>query len=303
MSFLEKSKAWLFLLVTFFFWGSVYVGSKLIPDVPTALVGCLRCCVAVVALQIVVQTKFKGVVIAKEDYKYFLGVGALGYFATIFLIQKGIALAGSSTASLINSMTPVSVTIFAALILKEKITPVKVLCLVLALTGTYIITTGASGEGETLGAMLVLLSVICWGIASVNMRQLTAKYPPVLVTAYGMTLSLVLHIPVGIFEAVQAGGTGLDAGSILVLLYLGLVGSALPQYTWTASLSMLPASTCSLFYPLQPAFSAILGAFILGETFKPTFFIGMLLISIDVVLSTLETRRLSQQEKGTAVGK
>ena len=303
MNFLKKSQAWLFLLVTFFFWGSVYVGSKLIPDVPTALVGCLRCCIAVIPLQIVVRTKFKGVTIAKEDYKYFLGVGVLGYFATIFLIQKGIALAGSSTASLINSMTPVSVTIFAALILKEKITPVKILCLVLALTGTYIITTGASGEGETLGALLVLLSVICWGVASVNMRQLTAKYPPVLVTAYGMTLSLALHIPVGIFEAVRAGGTGLEPKSILVLLYLGLVGSALPQYTWTASLSMLPASTCSLFYPLQPAFSAILGAFLLGETFKPTFFIGMLLISIDVVLSTLETRRLSQLEKEAAVGK
>ena len=85
---------------------------------------------------------------------------------------------------------------------------------------------------------------------------------------------------------------------MLVLLYLGLVGSALPQYTWTASLSMLPASTCSLFYPLQPAFSAILGALLLDETFKPAFFLGMLLISIDVVLSTLETRRLSRLEAG-----
>ena len=303
MNVLKKSQAWLFLLLTFFCWGSVYVFSKMIPSVPTALVGCLRCCIAVIPLQIVVRTKFKGITIAREDYKYFIGVGILGYFATIFLIQKGIALAGSSTASLINSMTPVSVTIFAALILKEKITPVKILCLVLALTGTYIITTGASGEGEALGALLVLLSVISWGIASVNMRQLTSKYPPVMVTAYGMTLSLLFHIPVGVFETVQAGGAGLEPMSILVLLYLGLVGSALPQYTWTASLSMLPASTCSLFYPLQPAFSAILGALILGETFKPTFFIGMFLISIDVILSTLETRRLSMLEKAAQAKK
>ena len=296
----RKGRAWLFLFVTFFFWGSVYVVSKMVPDVPTGLVGCLRCAIAATVLQIVVHTRFKGVKIAREDYKYFVSVGVLGYFATIFLIQKGIALAGSSTASLINSMTPVAVTIFAAVILKEKITPVKILCLVLALAGTYIITTGATAEGEMMGAFLVVLSVISWALASVNMRQLTAKYPPILVTAYGMLISLILHIPVGIAESVQAGGTGLDGQAVLVLFYLGLVGSALPQYTWTASLSMLPASTCSLFYPLQPAFSAILGALLLNETFKPSFFLGMLLISIDVVLSTLETRRLSRLEAENA---
>jgi drug/metabolite transporter (DMT)-like permease len=291
------------LLCTFFFWGSVYVGSKLIPEVPTGLVGCLRCCIAAIPLQFVAQTKFKDVKLQRGDIKYLVSVGALGYFATIYLIQKGIALTGASTASLINSMTPVAVTVLAAIVLKEKITPVKVLCLILALAGTYIITTGATGEGEMLGAVLVLLSVVSWAVASVNMRQLTSKYPPVLVTAYGMTISLLFHIPVGIYESVQAGTTGLSAKAILVLLYLGLVGSALPQYTWTASLSMLPASTCSLFYPLQPTFSAILGALLLGETFKPTFFVGMLLISIDVVLSTLETRRLSFQKQEKSSGK
>ena len=84
---------------------------------------------------------------------------------------------------------------------------------------------------------------------------------------------------------------------VLVILYLGFCGSGLAQYTWTKCLSMLPASTCSLFYPLQPTFSALLGALLLQESFSPTFFIGLLLISLDVVLSTWETQRLSKAEK------
>lgn len=239
--------------------------------------------------------KHFGVKIDRADWKYFAGVGVMGYFLTIFLIQLGISLTGASMASLVNSVTPVGVTIFAALHLKEKITPTKVLCLVLALVGTFVITTGATGQGEMAGILVVLAAVVTWSVASVFMRQLTAKYPPILVTAYGMVISLIFHIPTGVAAAVQAGGTGLSSANILVVLYLGLVGSGLAQYTWTASLAELPASTCSLFYPLQPMFSALLGMLLLNETFTPSFLVGLVLISADVILSTLETRKLAKQ--------
>ena len=85
-----------------------------------------------------------------------------------------------------------------------------------------------------------------------------------------------------------------NAAGIIALLYLGFVGSGLGQVTWTRALSILPASTCSLFYPLQPLFSALLGALLLHETFKPAFFAGLILISLDVVLNTLETRRQAE---------
>ena len=240
-------------------------------------------------------TYTEGVKIDRADWKYFAGVGVMGYFLTIFLIQLGISLTGASMASLVNSVTPVGVTIFAALHLKEKITPTKVLCLVLALVGTFVITTGATGQGEMAGILVVLAAVVTWSVASVFMRQLTAKYPPILVTAYGMVISLIFHIPTGVAAAVQAGGTGLSSANILVVLYLGLVGSGLAQYTWTASLAELPASTRSLFYPLQPMFSALLGMLLLNETFTPSFLVGLVLISADVILSTLETRKLAKQ--------
>jgi drug/metabolite transporter (DMT)-like permease len=108
-----------------------------------------------------------------------------------------------------------------------------------------------------------------------------------------MALSLLLHIPTSVVVVAMEGGVNISVKTILVLLYLGLLGSGLAQYTWTASLSVIPASTCSLFYPLQPTFSAILGALILKETFTPAFFIGMILIGGDVLLSAWETRRLS----------
>lgn len=296
MKNLSRGQAFSLLFVTFFLWGSIYVGGKMVSDeMPAPLLACLRCCVAVVALLLMSRRQFN-VTIDKKDWKYFFLVGLTGYFLTIFCIQMGIELTGASMASLINALTPVSVTILAALMLKESITPIKVMCLLLALAGAAVITQGAGSQKETLGIAVVLVAVVCWGFASVFMRRLTVKYPAVLVTTYGMIFSLLFHIPVGLYSAVTQPFS-VNIKVVLVLLYLGFIGSALAQYTWVKCLSVLPASTCSLFYPLQTVFSALLGAAILGETFSPAFFIGLALISLDVALSTWETQKLSMSEK------
>lgn len=280
------------LFLTFFLWGSVYVGGKFVSGyMSPLLVACLRCTVAMFPLSFMARKHF-GTKIAREDWKYFFVIGFLGYFMTIVLIQLAIAWTGASTASLINSLSPASIMIMAAVILKEKITPVKWLCLVLALAGTYVVTSGAEGRSEMIGIVAALISIFCWGAASVYMRRLGGKYPPILVTTYGMAISLIFHIPVGLYT-LTTDGIKIDLICILAVLYLGLSGSGLAQYTWTRCLAVLPASTCSLFYPLQAVFSAILGALLLKETFAPTFFLGMILITADVVLSTWETKRQS----------
>ena len=289
----RQTKAYGLIFITFFIWGSVYVAGGIAGNgMPSFLVASLRCLISMIPLWLM-SAKCFPIRIEREDMKYFFIIGFLGYFVTIQSIQLGILLTGSSMASLINALTPVAVTILAALILKERITPVKILCLVLALAGTFVITSGASTQGELLGVLAVLAGVISFGTASVLMRKVTAKYPPVVVTTVSMTLSLIFNIPVAVASALTQP-VHPNAAGIIALLYLGFVGSGLGQVTWTRALSILPASTCSLFYPLQPLFSALLGALLLHETFKPAFFAGLVLISLDVVLNTLETRRQAE---------
>lgn len=290
MSSVNK-KAYGLLFLTFFLWGSVYVAGKLIADqIPPGLLGCLRCSLGMIPLSLMSRKHWGNVKIDRSDWKWFLLVGLTGYFLTIALIQLGISLTGAAMASLINALTPVSVTVMAAVFLKEQITPVKVVCLILALSGTVVITGGAGSQGEMTGILVVLISVATWGTASVFMRRLTTKYPAVLVTTLGTAFSLIFHIPMGIYT-IATQPVDITPLSAVVVLYLAWIGSGLGQYSWTRSLALLPASTCSLFYPLQAAFSAVLGALILGERFGLTFFVGLFLISLDVVLNTWETRR------------
>lgn len=287
----NRNIAYVYLFATFFLWGSVYVVSKAVMGVfSPPLVACFRYVVAIIPLAIIVSRKER-VRIDRADWKLFIAVGALGYYLTIVLNMYGIQLAGASMSSLINSLTPVTITVIAAFVLRERIGIVKILCLVLALVGTYIVTTGSTDNTQLLGILLSVVAVLCWSFTSVFMRKLTKKYPPLIVTTYAIAIGLIFHLPTAAVTIVREGGLHLTWSAALWMLYLGLAATALPQFCWSKSLSMLEASTCSLFYPLQPFSSVILGSIFLGETFQPSFFIGSALIVLDVVLNCLFGQR------------
>ena len=206
------------------------------------------------------------------------------------MIQVAISLTGASMASLLNSMTPVAVTILAIILLGEKLTPPKLLCLVLAIIGATIITKGANTESQFLGVAAAIASVLSSATSSVLMRRLSSKYPAILITFYGTAVSLIFHIPMSIYTIATQPVT-VNAIVVLVLIYLGIVGSGLAQFTWTKSLSLLPAVTCSLFYPLQPVFTTIMGALFLGEHVTVSFLIGLVLISLDIVINIFATSK------------
>lgn len=290
MSQKSASSGILNLILTFFLWGSVYVAGKLgSTQLPPFLLTALRCALATPVLLFMARAHLR-VEIAREDRGLFLAVGFLGYYLTFELVQLGVSLSGASTAALVNSFNPIAIMLLAALFLKERVTPVKLLCLALAMTGTLIVAGGARGQGELLGISCTLLATVTWGTASVCIRKLSRKYPSILITARGMALSLLLHIPTAVFDTLRQPPR-VDARAAATVLYLALAGTALAQFTWAKALARFPAGTCSLFYPLQAVFSALLGAVILHETFTSAFFIGLAFVAADVALSTWETSR------------
>ena len=68
------------------------------------------------------------------------------------------------------------------------------------------------------------------------------------------------------------------------ILYMGICSTGIAYVLWNKSLAVLPAGTCSAFYPLQPLTSALLGVIFLKETLPKLFFPGTLLILIGILL-------------------
>ena len=280
----NKKSAYLYLLITFFAWGSLYVVSKFVlGKVPVFTVLFLRYFIAVIVL-LIVNRKSNSNKIEHKDLKYVLLVGFVGYFISVGAQLLGIKLSNASTASLVNSMNPIAIMFFAAIVLKEKFTLKKFVCVIMAVTGGCIILGNVKG-GQTLGILFSVISVLLWSFVSVTVRRITQKYDALTVTTYSMVIAAMCTLPAAVCEELVTTNVHFDFAAVIALLYMGIVCTALAYVLWNKSLSILEAGMCSMFYPVQPFVSALLGMIFLSEKITINFVIGAIFIIVGVLFS------------------
>lgn len=78
-----------------------------------------------------------------------------------------------------------------------------------------------------------------------------------------------------------------DLGAVLGLVYMGVVCTAFTNILWNKSLSLLPANTCSAFYPIQTLTSSFLGVVVFHEVLTTSFVLGSAFIIVGVLISLL----------------
>ena len=101
---MKRNAGYLFLLITFFCWGNIYIVSKYaLAVMGPVTVGMCRYAVSVLCLYGLLKLKGGAKKIQPEHWKYLLILGGLGYFVSIILQLGGTALLSGSLASLITS--------------------------------------------------------------------------------------------------------------------------------------------------------------------------------------------------------
>ena len=294
----EKNKkliGYVMLVVTFIIWGSNYVANKFATSsIPGQAVAGIRNIVSLLPIWLLARREMPFPKVEKEDRKYFFLIGFLGYYLMHNINTIGIMLTNASTSGTINGLTPVSITLIAAFVLKEKLDWVKLLCLGLAIAGTLVVSSGAL-TGSPLGIALLILGLCLWGLASVFIRRLTKKYPAIQVTFYSVLIGACFHLPTVAITAIVKGGLDITLPTALSVLYCAFAVSAVGHVLWGKCLAIFEASFCSMFYPLQALFATLLGVIILKESVGPRFFIGLALITADVVILCLHNRRLERE--------
>lgn len=290
----KDHSTYLLLALTTALWGSLYTANKvLLGAVPSFTLLCLRYIIAALVMTLVQRLRKpdpqgKPRKIARGDWKFILMFGLGGYVLSIGLQQYGTKLAGASLASLINCMNPITICLFAVLLLHERMTMKKVICIACAVAGAVCIVGGDAGGGHILGILLSLASVLTWSALSVFIRSFTQRYDALTVTTCGIYVAAVATIPLMVWELATTPGVDfLHAKYILVLLYVAICCTVIPHSLWNYCLSRTEASTCSLFYPVQPLTSMVLGVLLLHEHMTVSFLAGAALIVFGVLYSTL----------------
>ena len=277
------------LFAAFVLWGSQYVISKIaLRTVPPVTLLALRYLVSVPALFIVLRLRHALTPIKKGDWPILFAIGFTGYFASFCLQMLGINRLTGSVSSLLGAMNPIFIPILAAFFLHERITPAKIACVALSMAGVVVIV-GVDGTVDASGALLMLASVFLWSTASIIIRRVSGRYDPMQIALIAILCALPLTGGWSLIE-LQSAPCSFTLESVLVVLYMGVLGTAVTHSLWNYSLRVMDASFCSMFYPMQPLVSSILGVLFLHEAVTPGFVIGALMICCGIVAAVISAK-------------
>ena len=189
-----------------------------------------------------------------------------GYFAAV-------ATAGVGLATLVSlGLAPLLVAVGSAVLGHGRPDRATGLALGVALAG-LVLLVGVSAGGDD-GDAVLLGALLAGGaaIAYAGVVLLSAGVPEgVPTTTVGFTAGAVLLTPVAL-----AAGLDLTADplALVLLLYLGLVPTALAYGLFFAGVRAVPAAVASIGTLLEPLTATALAALLLGERLAPTALAG-----------------------------
>lgn len=178
-----------------------------------------------------------------------------------------------SLAAILLSTAPVFVLIFEYFTFGEKITSIKVLCVILVLIGCTLVTgllEENSIDVSLIGIIAGIISAIFWAIYSVSSRKsIDMGRHTFTILLYSLITITIVTIPFTNFTQI-ANFINLNVTyNILFLLLHSLVSFALPYILITISLNHLDAGTAVILSSGEPIAALLFGMIFYLE--MPTF--------------------------------
>lgn len=282
----------LYLLLTIIIWASTFINLKiLLPHIPANTLAFARFLIASLVFVPWFITMGKPR-IRKRDYPRVIVCGSTGVTLYNFLQNQGLTTAGAIDGSILDSMAPVFIALLAVTVLREKISGIQVLGIVLALLGSAVVVTNGSMDlghmdaGRMAGDILILLTGVCWAIYSTVLKGLLLRYDPSVLLVYTTWIGTLLLLPLAMLEP-SPDWAALSLSGWLHLFYLGLFASGLAYLLWNKALSQVPAATAGAFLYLIPLFASLMAAVFLHERLGVFTVLGGLAVLFGTYLANL----------------
>ena len=272
-------------------WGGMYVVSKVVLEIvpPFALVSIRLLLGALTLLIVLLLRGFPS--ISRRQFLPVLGVGFVGYGISLSLQFLGTKMSTAANGSLVTSATPAFVLIFAWLLLRERITPLRMTSLLLATLGVIAVIDPRSAQLNPelfLGNLSLIGAAITWALYSVLVRKATQTLEVLLFSLIAFLGGLPVTVPAAAWELGTIGVGEITIGVIGGILFLGVISTALAMVLWNTAFAFVDASLASLTFFAQPVVGTLLGWLFLGEQITPLFLLGGLLIGLGLVIASRE---------------
>ena len=201
------------------------------------------------------------------------------------------ALHSPTIAETLLSTSPLLSPIFAAVLLRERVTRNNILGILVSTAGVFALSLIGSKDysiGNYWGILLAFAAVSAAVIDSIMMRKVPAKYTSLTFIFYAQCVSLLFFIPLWFWkegpEAIYNLQFAIDKSQLYVALgcvaYLTVFASVIAFILFCAALRKVGVTQANAFNNIRPAFTALWMFLFFGEHLPVGKWIGMALIII-----------------------
>ncbi|WP_420317721.1 DMT family transporter [Ekhidna sp.] len=219
-----------------------------------------------------------------------LGLCALtGVAVNQLLFYKGISLTSAVNGSIIMTLTPVLVLIWASLLVGESITKRKVLGVTLGLFGAIIILYQPDKlltSGDWRGDVLVLINGASYACYLVIVKPLMKKYNPMTVVTWVFTIAILFVVPIGFTQATSVDLGALPSKVWWSMGYAIIIVTVVVYFLNAWTLVKVDSSVVGAFIYLQPIFATLTAILFFEEIFLLKHLVAALFVFSGVYLVT-----------------
>ena len=208
--------------------------------------------------------------------------GSVGVFGNFYAIDR-ILLAD---AAILNKMAPFFTILFCFIILKEKIKPVPLICIIIAFSGSILIVKPSFNFTQMIPTLAAFTGGVGAGLAYASIRKLSyLKCNGKIIILFFSAFSMLLSVPYLITSF-----NPMTLHQTLMLLCAGACAAG-GQFSVTAAYYHAPASKISIYDYSQILFSSLFGFVFFAQIPDMLSIIGYIIIIGMAIINYLYTHK------------
>ncbi|GGK01062.1 membrane protein [Lentibacillus kapialis] len=297
-------RIYILLLLVMLMWGLNVSAIKVLVDaIDPMLLTAFRVMTAGVAVLIICAVMGIFRMPYKHEWLIIFYISIFNVMLHHSLVAIGLEMTSGINGSLILGMNPLITVMMAFIILRQRMSWLRVFGFMLGFVGVVVTTMTGTGEltGVSLGDVIVFIGVLVQGFSFVLISKLKPTFDARLATGYMLVIGAVF-----IFLASQTFEPGIqeiihlvDWKLAFVFLFSAVLATAFGHMTYNYAIKKVGPAESAIFINLNTLFAVTGSAIFLNETITMNHAAGFILILCGVFMGTgaLESVIVKRRER------
>jgi len=226
--------------------------------------------------------------VSGKDLLYLFGCSFLGVVINQVLFLVGLNLTTPINSSIILAINPVAAFVFAAIILRERISLVRGAGLATGMGGIMLLLlqdgTPDFSNSTFLGNLYTLINTLSWALFTVVIKRMLDKYTPLTVMKWVFLFGVLTNVTLGWSEFSSTQWNQISPKAWMAIIFVVIFATYIGYILLTFGLRRLSPTVVGTYTYTQPVIAAVVATIIGQDSLKMTDILSAVLIFAGVFL-------------------